>query len=105
MPRNGYITGQMTIARRFDARTYEALRQADTRITGVFELRGPIIASTYREKCVVTFNQLAVSNTDSNIGNMNWVPETVTLMMEQPDTAGTEPLTVDVYSSHDWDVN
>jgi len=53
----------------------------------------------------VTFNQLAVSNTDSNVTNMNWIPETVTLMMEQPDTPGTEPVTVDVYSSHDWDVN
>lgn len=105
MPRNGYMTGQLTVARRFDARTYEALRHADTRIVGVFELRGPIIASTYREKCVVTFNQMAVSNTDSNVSNMNWIPETVTLMMEQPDTAGTEPVTVDVYSSHDWDVN
>jgi len=109
MLRNGYITSQMQVARRYDARTYELLRWADTRVTGSIELRGPVIVSggttTYREQLLISYNQLAITNTDSNVANMNWIPETVTLAAEQPDNGTDEPFTVTLFTADDWDVN
>lgn len=103
---NGYATGQLQIQRRFDSRTYEAMRFGDIHIAGIFQLEGSEISDTGRRQTAkVTFNQMGVQNTDSNLNSVNWVPESVTLVAEQPDNGSTDFANIEIITDADWTIS
>jgi hypothetical protein len=108
LERGGFFTGQVTISRRYNDRTWENILRRDTRAAVVVKAEGERILSqpgTYsavRETLQITYPQMRVTDAKSPVGGAGWILEAVTLDAEQPDDSAQEFFTIVLYSSQDW---
>jgi len=105
---SGFYTGTAQITRRYNSREFEKALQKNDRVSLEILLEGgrihltPGTPSTNREYVKITFNQMAVSNTQSNVAGPSFINETINLTAEQPDDTDLNFCDVEIVSSENW---
>ena len=105
---DGYYTAKAQMTRRFNSRSYEAVLQADQRVTLEFLLQGeriptaPGTLSAFRESLSFYFPQARVSSVKSPVPGPGLVTETIELDPEQPDDSSLAFCTVTIYTRQNW---